>query len=510
MKLRAQVDWSSPARTAVLITLVGAVLRFYRLDAQSFWGDEAFSAIITAGNLRNVLNNTWSVNPPAYFILLRLWRSVVGKSDFALRFPSAVLGILGIPLSYQLGRNIRSKQMGIWAAITTTVAPFHIFYSQEARMYTQIHSLICIIMLAYVRLWHDKNRRWWIVFALASTAGLLTHFFAGIAIFIIGGHFCSLKLRSELLSWSPPRARDLVSLPSWVDFIATTGAVLMLFGLYLPRFLNQVQMYSSETWHPKPSMARLLGVPLALITSQFLKGSEQTIALGLVLSFVIIIGLQISRALWQRAPSSKWLFLLAMLFLTPPAILFLLAHVWKLVFTDRVLIVSVPAFYLLLAWSATHTRERKINRFILILLFILMLWGLHNWYFNPAFAKPPIRDAVNHIQTSKLASAPVVHGTATSHRLFEHYAVEIENHLLSGSPMAQRAENVLKQRGHQPIHPNAVPSNGFWYVFFPVHSLKFQYTQRDKFDAQFNREYEQSIDGIRLYYYTDRDTSSNE
>lgn len=49
----------------VLMTLAGAVLRFYRLDAQSLWvGDEAFSAVIAADRLSEVLNAALWVNPP--------------------------------------------------------------------------------------------------------------------------------------------------------------------------------------------------------------------------------------------------------------------------------------------------------------------------------------------------------------------------------------------------------------------------------------------------------------
>lgn len=506
MKVRRPAGWSTSAWIVVLITLVGALLRFYRLDAQSFWGDEAFSAVITAGRLSDALNNPLSVNPPGYFLVLNLWRSLAGGSDFALRFPSALLGVLGIPLTYRLGREIRGRSLGAWAASITALAPYHVFYSQEARMYTQLHSLACVLMLAYVRLWRGGRRAWWLVVSLASMAGLWTHFFAGFAIALLAGYFFLLKLWSDDFhrpgSWSSDAGG---SRPSWLDFIVANGAVLLLFGSYAPRFLSQVQMYESETWHESPSIESLVGLPSALTAGQFLSRSGQTMAFVLMTFLVIIVALQIVRALWQRSPAARWLLLLSMLSLVPPTAAFLIARVWKLVFATRILIISVPAFYLLLAWSATHTRERRFNQLMLVGLFILMGWGLHNWYFDPSFAKPPIRDAAHYVQGSELATAPVMHGTGTSYRLFQHYARDLDNHLLSGSPLAQRVEQVIEESGNASIKPGTIPFDEFWYVVFPVHSLEFQLAGRDDFDAEFDREHEWDVDGIQLVYYANRD-----
>jgi hypothetical protein len=141
---------------------------------------------------------------------------------------------------------------------------------------------------------------------------------------------------------------------------------------------------------------------------------------------------------------------------------------------------------------------------MLVALLILMGWGLHNWYFDPSFAKPPIRDAAQRVQGAGFADAPVIHGTATSYRLFEHYAAELDNRLLSGSPMAERVEQVIKEREEGLIEPGGIPFDEFWYLVFPVHSLEFQFAHRDDFDARFDREQEWAVDGIQLYYYANR------
>ena len=471
MKPVSRMDRPGPLWLLVLIILAGAFLRFYRLDAQSFWGDEAFSAVITARGLDDVLDNPFSVNPPGYFLLLNLWRSVAGDSDFALRFVSALFGVLGVALTFQLGQSVCSRRLGIWAASLTALSPFYIFYSQEARMYAQLHAVACVLMLAYVRLWLSGRRAWWLVISLSSIAALGTHFFAGFALAVLGAHFSLMKLwpgKSCLLRRRLPGGRG--SSPTWLGFLTANGSVALLCALYGRRFITQVQLYNSEIWHWAPSGAELLSLSLTLTGGPFLNADGQTLGFALTTFTAIVVGMQVIREIWQRKPTADWVTLLALFCVLPPVIAFLMGRLWKLVFAARIMIISVPAYHLLLAWGATHTRERGFNKLLVIAMTALMGWGLHNWYFDPSFAKPPIRDAARQVEEFDLKGTGVLHGTGTSYRLFEHYAPEVEN-----------------------------------YLVFPVHSLDFQRAQRHRLDAGFDRAYEWSKDGIRLYYYVRQD-----
>lgn len=495
---RGRPSWSRSAWTLLLIVLVGAILRLYRLDAQSFWGDEAFSSIIAASSSIEVLSNAFgSVHPPGYYFLLHLWRSVAGGTDLALRYPSALLGVLGIVLVYQLGRNIRSQCLGLWAAGITALAPYHVFYSQEARMYTLLHCLTCVMMLAYIRLWRGKEPGWWIVFVLASIAGLWTHFFSGFVIAVLGGHYCLLRL------W--PRVSVKRTPPGWPGFFIANGIIALTFGLYWPRFLGQAQTVDAEIWRVPPSLGELIAFPLALTISQFLSAAWQMAAFGCVMFLVIIIGLQCVRALWQQAPAAEWLLLLALLFLIPVTTAYVVSQFWKLIFVARVLIIVAPAFYLLLAWSAAHTRERRFNQLILVLLLLQATLGLYNWFFVPSFSKPPVRDAAYLVQESEFADAPVLHASATSYKIFNHYAPDLDNRLLAGSPLSLQPDEVYERMGGRLVAPAAVADDRFWLVGFPIHSHEFQFATRDDFDARFERQGEWNISGILVYYYAHAD-----
>ncbi len=484
MSPKHRSNWSRPAKILILLTLTSALIRFYRLDAQSFWGDEALSALIAASNLSEIWNNVFgSTHPEGYYILLHFWIRVAGRSDFALRYLSAWWGVLSIVLTYQLGRNIRSRRLGLWAAGITTVTPYHVFYSQETRMYMLLYSLTCIIMLAYIQLWRDRKKYyWWIIYVVASMAGLWTHFFAGFVLCALAIHFLVLRL------WSGFEID--VSCLGWYGFIIANGAIGVAFILYIPHFIPRLQIVRG--WRSSPSLSDLVGLPLTFTVSNFSSGTWQMVTLGSVTFLLIVVGLQVARALRYGFPASKSLLLLSLLLLVPVTVSFIISHVWKPIFAARVLTIVVPALYLLIAWSALHTRERRFNQIILALLLPQMLFGLHNWFFNPAYSKPPIRDAARLVRDSELAKEPVFHAIAESYMVFEHYASSIDNCLLT---------DPAQPRVGKRIDPEDISNRRFWFVFLPTYAYESQIELRDSLDARFGRQQEWNVGGIKLYHY---------
>ncbi|MCD6345528.1 MAG: hypothetical protein J7M17_08020, partial [Anaerolineae bacterium] len=75
--------------------LLGAALRFYRLDAQSLWNDEGNTARLVERSVRLIVEGAaGDIHPPGYYLILTVWRSATGDSEFALRGFSALCGVL--------------------------------------------------------------------------------------------------------------------------------------------------------------------------------------------------------------------------------------------------------------------------------------------------------------------------------------------------------------------------------------------------------------------------------
>ena len=91
----------------LLILWLAFGLRFYRLEAQSFWNDEGNSARLSERSLALIIEGTASdVHPPLYYVLLRGWRELVGKGEFGLRSLSALAGVLVVAVTMGIGRQL--------------------------------------------------------------------------------------------------------------------------------------------------------------------------------------------------------------------------------------------------------------------------------------------------------------------------------------------------------------------------------------------------------------------
>ena len=143
------------------ILLLASFLRFYRLDAQSFWNDEGNSARIAERPVDLILEGAeGDIHPPGYYLLLHAWRAAVGHSEFALRSLSVVAGLALVLFTYTLGRRLFGNTTGLIAAFLAALSPFAIYYSQEARMYALLAALSAAsTYLLVVQISKSANRK---------------------------------------------------------------------------------------------------------------------------------------------------------------------------------------------------------------------------------------------------------------------------------------------------------------------------------------------------------------
>lgn len=133
---------STPRDTGLLIILLlllvalAAGVRVYNLGGQSLWADEGNSAAMVSRSFAQIAQGAANdIHPPLYYWLLRLWSGVFGAGEAALRSLSAVLGMLLVMAVFGLGARLFNRATGLTAAFIAAIAPFQVYYSQEARMY---------------------------------------------------------------------------------------------------------------------------------------------------------------------------------------------------------------------------------------------------------------------------------------------------------------------------------------------------------------------------------------
>ena len=115
---------------------------------------------------------------PFYFVIV-WFVHFLGSSEFWLRIPSAVAGIATIIVVYYLGKEVVNEKVGLFAALLLAVAPYHIYYSQEARMYTFTTLFVTLAYYLFFKASHEKDGRYWIAMWLCCAAAFYTHFYTG-------------------------------------------------------------------------------------------------------------------------------------------------------------------------------------------------------------------------------------------------------------------------------------------------------------------------------------------
>jgi mannosyltransferase len=165
---------------AALIVLA-ALLRLGTLGEQSFWYDEAFTPVHVlhdglGATLRAVVHH--ENTPPLWYLLAWADARVLGNGAIALRLPSALAGILTVPVVWAIGSELAGRRAAVIGAAIVAVNPLFVWYSQEARAYGLYVLMAALALLCFVRLRSRPTPARAAAFALAGALALLSHYFA--------------------------------------------------------------------------------------------------------------------------------------------------------------------------------------------------------------------------------------------------------------------------------------------------------------------------------------------
>jgi 4-amino-4-deoxy-L-arabinose transferase-like glycosyltransferase len=173
------------------LVVLAAILRLATLDEQSFWYDEAFTPVHVLHNglgatLRAVLHS--ENTPPLWYVIAWLDVRVLGDGALALRLPSALAGVLTVPVVWAIGEQLAGppiedrpaigRRVALIGAAIVAVNPLLVWYSQEARAYGLFVLFSALAMLCFVRAAREPTSGRFAAFALSGSLALLTHYFA--------------------------------------------------------------------------------------------------------------------------------------------------------------------------------------------------------------------------------------------------------------------------------------------------------------------------------------------
>ncbi len=412
----------------VALTVAAAMLRFYRIDAQSFWVDELWTikAAAVGGTLtaRSVLTN---VQGPLHAVLVHLL-SAAGTGEGLLRGLSAVFGVATVPMVYLLGREVVDRRAGLVAAGLATVSPFFIWYSQELRNYAL---LLFFATAATLAVWRIVTRRGgpWIAYGVATGLAILSNLSA---VFLAAAHwvFALPRARDDrgfVVRWILTFVLVAVCLAPWiwgvtqwvrVDRVGErvtapgeSGEVTRLRGetTFTPMAIPYSIYAMVYGYSVGPSNAELHreGPARAFLKHRFVVGAA--------LAALAAAGLS-GLACFRHDRLRLWL--LACTVLIPLAAVTLLALLNIKVFNARYVAVMAPLVLVLLGGGIARL-PRAPAWIVGGLMFALCLVGVGNAYWNPEYWREDVRAAARYIEMAERPGDVILVPVVTD--VFDHY-----------------------------------------------------------------------------------------
>ena len=369
---------------------LSAWLLFLNLDARGLWFDEIIYVELERQDLGSILNaltvDFADHHPPAYHFAGHVWMRLIGETDFAVRSLSVFLGILPLPLVYQIGRRLAGVRLGRVAALLLAVSPLAILFTRIARYYALTTALGLLSTLLFLRLCHRPQRRRWVAYVLASALLAYTDYLA-----------ISLLIGQGLLALLTSR-RVKGFLRRW---FTSQLAIALLFLPWFPSFIKQAT--SASQWTPADLAFSPIGYVLKLVYPLYAFSVGATlfpwepvaIAGGIVLFVLAVLGLIFMAR--NGGPWGSHLRLMVALIGVPFTLIFLtVTFVTPLVpfiaIPDHMVFV-VPFFCLLFAAGWLHLRRRSLQLGMGLIVLATYAGSFNNYlagsnFHNPVYAVP--------------------------------------------------------------------------------------------------------------------------
>ncbi len=362
------------------IIILSFFLRIYNLDGESLWYDEAMSIDISKKTISDIIYvANVDAHPPLYYIILHFWIKIFGDSEFSVRFPSIIFGILSVYMIFKLGELIFNRNIGLLCSFILSISLYHIRYSQEARSYSLLVLLVLLSNYFFIKILENREKNKekdnTVGYIISSITMLYTHIFG---LFYLLSHniyyLISKKKNIKLKSW-----------------IVIQSIILSFFILWLPFILGKIErsigMRYIITLKTFPTFNSIYG------TFKIFAGNEEILYIFII---AIIIGLAKLIKGNNEEYTDKYIFILLWLFL-PIMVSIIISYTIGPLYMNRYFIGSFPALILLSSKSILEIKKISI---IFILLIIVLQIPLIGAYYDD-INKEQWRDVANYIKDNK-------------------------------------------------------------------------------------------------------------
>lgn len=415
------------------ILLLALALRLINLDQRPLWYDEAFSvlyaekpfATMLAGTVTEVEGAAADVHPLFFYSLLHGWMALFGQSPAAVRALSVLLGMATVLMSYLLGRRLFDQRTGLVVAVITAVAPFHVYYSQEARMYALLGLAAVTATYFFVGAWSEGGAGNWVGFAMAGAITLYAH---NLGIFFLA----ALDL---WVLWNWLRGEWAVH---WRPLLLSHLLLLLLFAPWLAILPGQMGKVGQAYWVTRPGIAELLQTLFVFHFAYDNQAVPPWLLPPILLLSLLIPVLLLMELARKQAPvvsdfsgSTSFLVFLSV----GPVLLAFLVSQLRPVYVIRATLPAALIYYLLVARLLLSAKmPRFLRGTVFAVALLLVAASLVNHYGYEQFPRAPFPEVDTYLQREAATGDAIVHSNKLSFLPAVYYAPELAQDFIADEP----------------------------------------------------------------------------
>ena len=293
--------------------------------------NEAYSAYLVRGDFSQVIGESInSLNPPIFYIVLKMWSSIFGTSEVAMRFMSIFFGLVSIVVLYQLLKKWFNVKIAISGTFFVAISPMFIRYAQEIGSYTMMTAItLMVVYFLDSRLDNSKakkgkkNKNKKLKTVLIIFGAIILSYLPRVII-----RLASTKGGEEISGFSMKSPADLVSNVLFYKNAGEVESWIAIFGIITFGAIayNAYKLFKTTTIKNRTTLSKILiliAIPIILMT----------------------------------------------VFSLPP---------FRGSFISRDVLFSVVLIWAMVGITITLTKDKKVKKILMILMLIVSLFGIVN------------------------------------------------------------------------------------------------------------------------------------
>jgi len=176
----------SPTALVIGLLVLALFLRVINISSHSLWYDEAQVVVLSRLPFTTMFWGLLSLDPhpPLHYAQLKLW-NLPGEHEVWIRLNSVFWGGLGVLLVFAFAKKHFGWKAAGLAGFLVAISPFHLWYSQEVRMYAlSFFAAGALMWVAYNFFFNAVLKRWQkfsLPLLTAAVLGLHSGYFLALA-----------------------------------------------------------------------------------------------------------------------------------------------------------------------------------------------------------------------------------------------------------------------------------------------------------------------------------------